>query len=258
MSAGRWSDLLPRLLSAIVMLVVGAVEIWLGGIWFAVLIAAASGGMVWELVRMLRPDEPAQAMQLGVMSAVAVLVATQLPPVWIGPVLVSPVLSGLFQMPAAARVRYGLFSLWVLCAGFAFVWLRNEMGLAWILWVIGVVVVTDIAGYFAGKIIGGPKLWPRVSPKKTWSGSSAGWVAAAVTGGLFAASLGLAPLVAVLLSVAISMASQAGDIAESALKRQVGVKDSSALIPGHGGLLDRFDGMLGAAAAFLIYVTFLG
>jgi phosphatidate cytidylyltransferase len=131
------------------------------------------------------------------------------------------------------------------------------MGASWLLWLIGVVVATDVAGYFAGKMIGGPKLWPRVSPKKTWSGSSAGWIAAAIVGAFFSEASGLG-VGAIVLSVVMSMASQAGDIAESALKRKTGVKDSSALIPGHGGLFDRFDGMLGAAAAFLIFVTFLG
>ncbi len=255
MSAGRWSDLMPRILSAVVMVAVAAVEIWLGGVWFAVLIALACGGMIWELVRMMAPEQKGQAFQLGVMTSVAVLGATLLPTIWAMPLLVAPVLSGVFQMPAASRVRFGLFGLWIVCAGFAFVWLRNEMGVLWLLWLIGVVVVTDIAGYFAGKIIGGPKLWPRISPKKTWSGSSAGWLAAACAGFAFAEASGLG-LWAVVLSVVISMASQAGDIAESALKRQMGVKDSSALIPGHGGLLDRFDGMLGAAAAFLIFVMY--
>lgn len=257
MSTGRWSDLMPRILSAIVMVAVGLVEIWLGGVWFALLIAAACGGMIWELVRMLAPDQDGQALQLGSMAAAAVLGATLLPTMWGMPLLAAPVMAGIFQMPSASRVRFGLFGLWIVCAGFAFVWLRNEMGVLWLLWLIGVVVVTDIAGYFAGKIIGGPKLWPRISPKKTWSGSSAGWLAAAGAGLAFAEASGLG-LWAVALSVVISMASQAGDIAESALKRRTGVKDSSALIPGHGGLLDRFDGMLGAAAAFLIFVMFFG
>jgi len=255
MSAGRWSDLIPRILSAVVMVVVGSLEIWLGGIWFALLIAAACGGMVWELVRMVAPEQKGQALQLGGMTAAAVLGSTLLPVTWGMSLLVAPVMAGIFQMPTASRVRFGLFGLWIVCAGFAFVWLRNEMGVLWLLWLIGVVVVTDVAGYFAGKIIGGPKLWPRISPKKTWSGSSAGWLAAAGVGLAFAEPSGLG-LLSVPLSVVISMASQAGDIAESALKRRMGVKDSSALIPGHGGLLDRFDGMLGAAAAFLIFVMF--
>ena len=118
-------------------------------------------------------------------------------------------------------------------------------------WLVGIVVVTDVAGYFAGRRLGGPKFWPRVSPKKTWSGTAAGWVGAGIVGGLFAINSGV--WVAVFLaSIFLSFASQMGDIAESAIKRKMGVKDSSALIPGHGGVLDRFDGMLGASVGFLV------
>jgi phosphatidate cytidylyltransferase len=108
-----------------------------------------------------------------------------------------------------------------------------------------------VAGYFAGKIIGGPKFWPAVSPKKTWSGTSAGWVGAALVGVGFVI-WGGGGIMLVRISVLVSMASQAGDIVESALKRRTGVKDSSALIPGHGGFFDRFDGMMGAAAFLLL------
>ena len=105
--------------------------------------------------------------------------------------------------------------------------------------------------------MGGPKFWPRVSPKKTWSGTAAGWVGAALVGGIFAINSGVWSAV-LLASVVLSLASQMGDIAESAIKRKMGVKDSSRLIPGHGGVLDRFDGMLGASVAFLLIEFFFG
>ena len=120
-----------------------------------------------------------------------------------------------------------------------------------VFWLIAVVVTTDIAGYFAGRIIGGPKFWPRVSPKKTWSGTVAGWIAAAAVGALFAGALGNG---IIWLSVLVSFAGQMGDAAESALKRSKGVKDASALIPGHGGVFDRFDAMMGAA----LFITLAG
>jgi phosphatidate cytidylyltransferase len=170
--------------------------------------------------------------------------------------LIAPALVGLSQL-SQRRVYYFGFTLWVLIAGFGFIWLRSVLGIQWMLWLVGVVVVTDVAGYFAGKLIGGPKFWPRVSPKKTWSGTAAGWIAAAALGVWFAQELGFG-LGLVVLSVLVSMASQAGDVAESALKRKMGIKDSSALIPGHGGLFDRFDGMLGAAAMVLIFLTLWG
>jgi phosphatidate cytidylyltransferase len=109
-----------------------------------------------------------------------------------------------------------------------------------------VVWVTDIGGYFAGRGIGGPKLWPRVSPRKTWAGAVGGFAASLVVAAGFAV-FGLArtgPLL--VLGAALSIVSQLGDLFESAVKRRFDVKDSSQIIPGHGGLLDRLDGFVAA------------
>ncbi|MBY6134522.1 phosphatidate cytidylyltransferase [Nocardioides marinus] len=254
----RWADLLPRLLSAVVMVGLGGWAVWVGGIVFDALIAVCCGGMIWELMRMLAPQRPAMALQLGVVSGLAVLLASFLPVAWVLPVLAAPVTVGFGQI-RENRQHFTGFALWVMLAGFGFIWLRGQpdTGLLGMLWLVSVVVVTDVAGYFAGKIIGGPKFWPRVSPKKTWSGTSAGWLASAAVGAGFAVWLDKGAGM-VVLSVLLSMASQAGDVAESALKRKMGVKDSSNLIPGHGGLFDRFDGMLGAAAMFLVVTAFWG
>jgi phosphatidate cytidylyltransferase len=119
--------------------------------------------------------------------------------------------------------------------------------------VLLVVWATDIGGYFAGRGIGGPKLWPRVSPKKTWAGAIGGFAASLLTAGGFA-GLGLGkagPLL--LLAGALSVASQLGDLFESAVKRRFGVKDSSHLIPGHGGLMDRLDGFVAAVVVAAIF-----
>ena len=149
------------------------------------------------------------------------------------------------------------FTVMILLAGFGLIQVRDEMGVGWMLWLVLVVVVTDVVGYFAGRAIGGPKFWPKVSPKKTWSGTAAGWVGAALVGLLFSINTG-AGLQLIGISIAISMASQMGDIAESGMKRRLGVKDSSNLIPGHGGLMDRFDGMLGGALFLLVIGQFIG
>ena len=120
-----------------------------------------------------------------------------------------------------------------------------------LVWLVLVVIATDVAGYFAGRFIGGPKFWPRVSPKKTWSGTLGGWFAAMLIGLVFLTFTNAGkdlPWISMLLS----LASQMGDVAESAIKRRMGVKDSSSLLPGHGGLLDRFDGLLGAALFMLL------
>jgi phosphatidate cytidylyltransferase len=119
-------------------------------------------------------------------------------------------------------------------------------GLVALIFVLLVVWVTDIGGYFAGRGIGGPKLWPRVSPKKTWAGALGGFAGSlAVAAGFAAFGFGK-PLPLLLLAAILSVASQFGDLFESAVKRRFGVKDSSHIIPGHGGLMDRLDGFVAA------------
>lgn len=250
MSEGRWSDLAARAGSAVVMVAVGGAGVMAGGIWFQLMIAASCGAMMWELVRMLDPDRGTAALQLGALTAAALMAAWMLPPMFLLPVALAPVPVG-WSLMSRRRPAFLAFSLWIVVSGLAFFWLRDERGLSWMIWLMGVVVATDIAGYFAGKMIGGPKFWPAISPKKTWSGTSAGWIAAAVVGAVFSWQVGVGAAI-LIVSVLASMASQAGDVIESALKRRTGVKDSSNLIPGHGGFLDRFDGMMGAAAFVLL------
>jgi len=149
------------------------------------------------------------------------------------------------------RRIYAGSALFVMLAALGFVVLRALDGPVWMLWLALVVVATDVLGYFAGRRFGGPKFWPRVSPKKTWSGTLAGWAGAAAVGAVFMAVTGVGPEL-LWMSVATAMAAQAGDLAESAVKRGAGVKDASNILPGHGGLLDRFDGMMGAGLFVLV------
>jgi phosphatidate cytidylyltransferase len=131
--------------------------------------------------------------------------------------------------------------------------LDQTHGFVALILILLVVWVTDIGGYFAGRGIGGPKLWPRVSPKKTWAGAIGGFAASlAIAGGFAGLGLGkVGPLL--LLGAALSIASQLGDLLESAVKRRFGVKDSSQLIPGHGGLMDRLDGFVAAVVTAAIF-----
>jgi phosphatidate cytidylyltransferase len=148
----------------------------------------------------------------------------------------------------------GLVYVAVPCAAFIVLREAEPNGWAAILFIVLVVWVTDIAAYFGGRAIGGAKLWPRVSPGKTWSGAVTGLAAAVLAGGAIAwlTSAG-GPALGMALAAPLSVATQAGDLLESAVKRRFGVKDSGHIIPGHGGILDRIDGLLGAAAlAWLI------
>jgi phosphatidate cytidylyltransferase len=131
--------------------------------------------------------------------------------------------------------------------------LDQAYGFVALILILLVVWVTDIGGYFAGRGIGGPKLWPRVSPRKTWAGAIGGFAASLVVAAGFAA-LGLGKTVPLLLvGAALSIVSQLGDLFESAVKRRFGVKDSSHIIPGHGGLLDRLDGFVAAVVMAAIF-----
>ncbi len=134
----------------------------------------------------------------------------------------------------------------------AIIWLRSDaaVGRQAVLWLFAVVWATDIGAYFAGRGIGGPKLAPRISPGKTWAGLLGGMVCAALVGAATALLLDLSRAVPlIVISALLAVIAQAGDLLESMVKRRFGVKDSGHLIPGHGGVLDRLDGLLTAAPA---------
>lgn len=135
----------------------------------------------------------------------------------------------------------------------------REDGWQPVLWLLLVVWATDIGGYIFGRWIGGPKLAPRLSPKKTWAGLVGGAGLAAVAGAAAIAVLHRAgaAVLAAPAAAALALLAQAGDLAESAVKRHYGVKDSGNLIPGHGGVLDRIDGLLAAAPVFALFTALL-
>lgn len=147
---------------------------------------------------------------------------------------------------------YGLGLVYVFIPCVALIWLRNDpqVGLQQIFWIVALVIAADTGAYIAGRSIGGPKLAPRVSPNKTWAGLGGAVVSAAAVGAITAVVMDL-PSVAVLtaISAGLAVVEQAGDLAESAFKRHFGVKDASNIIPGHGGALDRVDGLIAVAAA---------
>ena len=250
---GKWGDLSVRVASGVAMAILGLVNIVLGGVWFEVLVVCVTAIIVWELAMMIAPEKPTPAMLLAVMAGA--VFSGDLRGWTLSLFLLAPIL-GALVLPRKKLLFFG-FSLYVVLGGWGLVYFRAELGMGWLLWLLAVVIVTDIAGYFAGRTFGGPKFWPAVSPKKTWAGTAAGWAGAAMVGLLFA-MFTKAGVSLILLSVAVSFASQMGDIVESALKRYVGIKDSSDLIPGHGGLFDRFDAILGATVFMLVLTFVLG
>nr|WP_106610117.1 phosphatidate cytidylyltransferase [Shimia abyssi] len=237
--------------SAAVMMVVGAAAIWAGGIWFHELVALICGGMIWEFSRFMAPEKQRFALPMGLLAGCVIAATDVLPGQMIVPALLAVAIVGTSQVKKD-RLIYGAYAAGLILASYGLIVVRDVRGAYWIVWLVSVVVATDVAGYFVGRIVGGPKFWPKVSPKKTWSGTAGGWVAAAVVGMIFGGPT------LIVLSVLTAFASQMGDAAESALKRRARIKDSSNLIPGHGGLLDRFDAMMGAALFVLLLGSVLG
>lgn len=250
-SAAKWADLIPRAGSAVVMLVVGLACVWLGGLWYSALIALAVGCMIYELRLLGKARDHRVGIMLGALAAGLT---------WFLPVLhnlaILPVIAGMMAATTGGvrkPMPIAIAAAMIMIAGYVLVNLRTDAGIVWVFWLLFVVIASDVAGYFVGKAIGGPKFWPRLSPKKTWSGTAGGWIAAGGVGALFAATTGAGPIL-IPVSAMMAFAAQMGDIGESWLKRRAGVKDSSNLIPGHGGFMDRFDGLVGACMIALFVV----
>ncbi len=243
--ARDWSDLRARSLSAVAMIAIGFGAIYAGGAAIKALAVVVSGLMIWELARLCGVAE----IRARIMGAVAAVAAVAMVFVMLPPTLLAifvPAALGMALVSSGSRGIFGLYSVMVMLTGFGLVSLRINVGIEAVIWIVGVVILSDIGGYFAGRMIGGPKFWPAISPKKTWSGTAAGWICAAIWGFAFG-GLSLA-----VLSIVIAFAGQLGDILESWLKRRAGIKDSSNLIPGHGGVLDRFDALVGAIVLLML------
>jgi len=252
--SGRWDDLSLRVITGVALAAAGGVAIWRGGAEFAIVVALAVGVMIWELAFMVTGARDARALRLGVLAGVCVLVSRQVDFLHPTAFFLVPAVAGVAFL-RSHRVTFALCAFCIAAAGYGLAGFRDEQGAMLTFWLAAVVLATDIAGYFGGRLVGGRKFWPRVSPGKTWAGVVSGWVAAAAVGLAFV-SYGGVGLHLVWFSVSVSLASQSGDLAGSAVKRRAGVKDSGGSLPGHGGFLDRFDGLAGAAL-FVTLVQFL-
>jgi phosphatidate cytidylyltransferase len=247
-------ELQLRIVSGVAVAAVALLAIWAGPIPFAILVLAIAAAMSWEwgeIVRQNGFDTP------GLLHIASLATAAVLSGFGLAGLAVAAVAAGAI---AVSALLFGggqakLSSLGVLYTGLplvALVWLRSDdsLGLLAVVFVLVAVVLTDIAAYATGRLVGGPKLAPRISPGKTWSGLAGGITAAAAGSALFGllTGSGRPGWLAVLGSV-LALVAQSGDLAESALKRAYGRKDASDLIPGHGGFMDRMDGVVAAAVA---------
>jgi phosphatidate cytidylyltransferase len=260
-----WTDVLShlsnfqaRVISGIVMAVVVLGLTWAGGAAFRVL-AAAIGAAVffeWEAITWVRQTGRSRLLGWVCIAPVLILLVVGVP----AGLLLVLMVAGIGMLVASCYARCRLWP----AAGLAYATFpvislamirgANVNGLAAILFLFAVVWATDIFAYFAGRSLGGPKLAPRISPSKTWSGAIGGTVAGVIAGTCVAwVADGGAGAHIPLIALSLSVVAQIGDLGESWVKRKFGVKDSSRIIPGHGGVMDRVDGLV--AAASLMYVV---
>ncbi|WP_051382524.1 phosphatidate cytidylyltransferase [Bradyrhizobium sp. Tv2a-2] len=244
-----------RVLAAVVLVPLALGSAYIGGALWTALVTLAVIGLFIEWLMVVGAVQQRPAAAAGVVALV--LAGAGLALVRFEFALVAAVagLAAVAALSAQGRLWAVAGYLYAGAALFAAVLLRadQEMGFAALIFVLLVVWATDIGGYFAGRGIGGPKLWPRVSPNKTWAGAVGGFLGSlVVAAGFAAAGVGrIGPLL--VLGGILSVAGQFGDLFESAVKRRFGVKDSSHIIPGHGGLLDRLDSLVAVLVLAAIF-----
>lgn len=267
-ATSNWSDLTTRVISAGVIVVLALGALFAGSLVWSVFVLVVYVLMLRELAKLCEPDISTTRRWVVALLPIAVLIVVMVLPlagrtpdgmdaVWTAYQLgvlrvlliaLVPIALGLFLVKSDQRIwlAYGIM---LAGAAMAFAFGQVVVGPSGILALVGIVVISDVGGYFAGRAFGGPKFWPRISPKKTWSGTIAGWIGAGVFGAIVGPVVfGISPIWAGLAAMLLAFAGQMGDIAESWMKRRAGVKDSSTLIPGHGGVLDRLDALVAVAA----------
>jgi phosphatidate cytidylyltransferase len=253
----RFADLGLRLASGLALAAIALADLWAGGAWAAAFLMLVLVLMLWEYHRMVTGIEAIAVPSLAV-PCLAGMAALGVTAAWGPPKGLPCLAAGAILVALSGRH----WAAW-LVAGFLYMTLaigalivlrdRQPEGVLLILWLVVVVVAADVGAYFVGRRVGGRKLWPRVSPGKTWSGAFGGLAAAGLVGMFFAwLVVGWHPVRIGFLSLGIAVCSQLGDLLESGVKRRFGVKDASRLIPGHGGVMDRLDGVMGGVWFFAI------
>lgn len=247
------SDFRLRLLWGFCMAAVAAAFIFTGAISFSVLVVAVALALSWEWSRLVHGPgaDIVLAVHLAASFAAAVLAAFG----YVGLGLLALCIGAILTVVLSLGHNSVLAAIGVFYAGLpavAMIWLRSDLafGLLAVVFLIVVIIAADTTAFFSGRLFGGPRLWPRLSPNKTWAGLIGAVLASTVVGAWFWLVVpGVSPLRLAATAAVLGLISQIGDLAESALKRHFGVKDSSHLIPGHGGVMDRLDGLVAAASA---------
>jgi phosphatidate cytidylyltransferase len=274
MAPANGQVLRKRFVSAAILLPLALLDVWAGSPYWDALVGLFAVVMAWEWAAMCAVGaKPSRGMVLGVgpagtlsILAVSLAVAMAAFERYQQSLLLLVIGAALTAIIGAQIQRgrgrwHGLGTLYIGLPSVAIIWVRSEPadGFVTVLWLLALVIAADTGAFAAGRLIGGAKLAPGISPNKTWAGLIGAIAAASLVGWLVAIWLGLTtPLPLVLVSGALAIVEQLGDLAESAFKRYFGVKDSSHLIPGHGGVLDRVDGLLAVSTAVALGELFGG
>jgi len=264
LASGRQNNLMLRVASALVLAPAVLACVYIGGWIFSVLCALAAGGILWEWMRLVLARPDARALVPGFAALIPALLCAGFnqPGAAIGVLATGAILTwavvtawprGFPEPNPAIWAAAGTIYSGVACLGPVLLRYDANLGFTAVLFLTITVWATDIFAYGTGRAIGGALLWPQVSPNKTWAGAVGGLAGGVAAGTLVAYASGIGKLTTVgLIALVLSVAAQAGDLLESAVKRRFGAKDTSGLIPGHGGLMDRLDGFLVAALAALL------
>ena len=258
------SNLFLRIVSALILAPIVLAAICYGDMAYEVLMAVMGALMAWEWSKMLS-GKSYVSVSLTLMACMIAFLTKEIDPVWLLGVIAFFALFLYFKTGRNLLLSFGAFYIGLPLLSMMYIAYFSDSGdlhysYEYILWVLFVVWATDVGGYIVGKSIGGPKLCPKISPNKTWAGLLGGMLFSAVITYLFVVTLNhyydatLSMKYFVLSSVVLAFISQAGDIFESKIKRYLNIKDSSNLIPGHGGIFDRIDGLLFAAPAVALVI----
>jgi len=260
-TAGKWGDLGVRSISAAVLIPAVLLDVWLGGVWFRLFVALIAVLMAYEWTALAHGNSPVQfALHSAAGLCGAFLpIEAGLTAALISVIVLAIVSIGLVQWQVGERPFWTLPGVaYAGCSAMALVQLRADQafGFLAIVWILVVVWAADSLAYFAGRTIGGPKLAPVISPNKTWAGFGGAMAGAALASVIFVQFTGLAsPLGLMVLAALLAIVEQGGDLFKSAFKRHYGVKDTGRLIPGHGGIIDRVDGLVAVAMAAALIGT---
>ncbi|MGI9521768.1 MAG: phosphatidate cytidylyltransferase [Hyphomicrobiaceae bacterium] len=255
-------EILTRLLSAFAMAAVALAMLWLGSYWFLCLVAGIGGAMSWEWTRAVRGVSFDVGLIIQILSlTLAILVVTSSGLLPACAVLCAGAMILFAWCPRSDRLMSAIGIFYVGLPAIALVSLRSdpEFGFAAVLLVLVSIWSHDTFAMIVGRVLGGPKLWPGLSPNKTWTGVIGGVTASACAGAVFGQFYDAAStLQLTAIGLALGVAGLAGDLIESAFKRRYGLKHASDLIPGHGGVMDRLDGVVIAAIVAMAIGAWFG